>query len=60
MGPHDPVDSHSESFSDASDFVSIIESESMSPRQVFHLYQEFYAFMGENELSNMDNYLDRD
>ena len=60
MGPHDSVDSHSESSSDVSDFVSIIESESMSPRQIFELYQEFYAFMGEDELSNIDNYLHRD
>ena len=60
VGLHDPIDSHSESSSDSSNFVSIIESESMSPRQVFHLYQEFYAFMGEDELSNIDNYLDGD
>ena len=32
MGPHDPVDSHSESSSDVSNFMSIIESKSMSPR----------------------------
>ena len=60
MGPYDSVDSHSESSSDVSDFVSIIESKSMSPRQIFELYQEFYAFMGEDKLSNIDNYLDRD
>ena len=58
--PHNPVDSYSESSSDVSDFVSIIESKSMSPRQVFDLYQEFYAFMDEDELSDIDNYLDRD
>ena len=60
MGPHDSIDSHSESSSDVFDFVSIIESESMSPRQIFELYQEFYTFIGEDELSNIDNYLDRD
>ena len=32
VGLHNPVDSHSESSSDVSDFVSIIESESMSPK----------------------------
>ena len=60
LGPHDSVDTHSESSSDDTDFVSIIESENMSPRENFDIYQEFYAFMGEDELSNIDNYLDRD
>ena len=59
-GLHDSVDSHSESSTDVLDFVSIIESESMSPRQIFELHQEFYAFMSEDKLSNLDNYLDRD
>ena len=60
MGLHNSADSHSESSSDDSDFVSNIESESMSLRQINDLYQEFYAFMGKDELSNIDNYLDRD
>ena len=59
-GLHNSVDSHSEFSSDDFDFVSIIESESMSPGQINDIFQEFYAFMGEDELSNMDNYLDRD
>ena len=32
IGLHNSIDSHSEFSSDDSDFVSIIESESMSPR----------------------------
>ena len=56
---HDSVDSHSESSTDVSDFVSIIENESMSPRQISKLNREFYEFMSEDELSNLDNYLDR-
>ena len=57
---HDSVDSHSESSTDVSDFVSIIESKSMSPRQLFELNREYYEFMSEDKLSNLDNYLDRD
>ena len=60
IGLHNSVDNHSEFSSDDSDFVSIIESESMSPRQINDLYQEFYAFMGEDELFTIDNYFDRD
>ena len=57
---NDTIDSHSESSTNVSNYVSIIESDSMNSRHEFKLKQEFYEYMGEDELFNLDNYMDRD
>ena len=36
------------------------DSESLSEAQQYSLYAEFYENMGEKELHNLDNYLDRE
>ena len=36
------------------------DSESLSEAQQYSLYAEFYENMGEEELHNLDNYLDRE
>ena len=36
------------------------DSESLSEAQQYSLYAEFYEKMGEDELHNLDNYLDRE
>ena len=57
---NDTVDSHSESSSDMSDYVTIIESDSMNLIQEFKLWREIYEYLGEDKLFNLDNYMYRD
>ena len=45
---------------DASHIPGFDDSESLSEAQQYSLYAEFYENMGEEELLNLDNYLDRE
>ena len=54
------VDLSSDSTSIRSKYESIDEIDSMSSREALELWHEFYEHMDEDELFNVDNYLDRD
>ena len=57
--PHQ-LDLSSDFSSTRSDYESTDEIDSMSSREAFELWHEFYKHMGEDELFNIDNYLDRE
>ena len=54
------IDISSDSTSTRSEYESIDEIDSVSSREVFELWHEFYKHMDEDELFNVDNYLDRE
>ena len=57
---HNQVDISSDSTRTKYEYESIDEIDSMSSREAFELWHEFYEHMDEDELFNLDNYLDRD
>ena len=54
------LDLNSDSSSTRSEYESTNEIDSMSSREAFELWHEFYEHMSEDELFNVDNYLDRE
>ena len=54
------LDLSSDSSSTRSDYESTDEIDSMSSRKGFEPWHEFYKHMGEDELFNVGNYLDRE
>ena len=54
------LDLSSDSSSTRSNYESTNEIDSMSSREAFELWHEFYEHMDEDELFNVDNYLNRE